>query len=65
MSRQSFARLVFIAALGLSGCSRRELRKYEDARVLMGTQVSITVYCDDAQKAAEAKKTAFARISEL
>jgi thiamine biosynthesis lipoprotein len=65
MPRRPTACLLLAAALGLSACSRRELRKYEDSRTLMGTQVSIVVYCEDAQKAAAAMKAAFARVAEL
>ncbi|MBI4669147.1 MAG: FAD:protein FMN transferase [Elusimicrobia bacterium] len=57
--------LLLITFLGLGGCSSGKLQKYQDAQVLMGTHVSITVFCNGAPKAARAMKAAFARISEL
>jgi hypothetical protein len=39
--------------LAAAGCGRVKLQKFQDARVLMGTKVEITVYCGDGQSAAE------------
>jgi len=53
------------AVTAFAGCSEKKLQKFHDERALMGTQVSITVYCEDGENAARAMEAAFARISAL
>jgi thiamine biosynthesis lipoprotein len=59
---QLFLCLIFIS---IFGCSKGEIKKYQDNQILLGTQVSITVFSEDAQKANRAIDLAFQRISEL
>ena len=65
MSYSSAARLGLLLFLGSAACSQKELKKFQDERALMGTQVSITVYCEDGEKAAGAMEAAFSKISAL
>lgn len=65
MQRKWIVGFTFLAVLSLAGCSGRQSKKYQDERALMGTRVSIVVYCDDGEKAARAMEAAFARISAL
>lgn len=65
MPYSSAARFGPLIILGLAACSQKELKKFHDERALMGTQVSITVYSEDGEKAARAMEAAFSKISAL
>ena len=65
MSRASLVRFTIIFAMASAGCSEKKPQKFHDERALMGTQVSITVFSADGEKAAKAMEAAFARISAL
>lgn len=65
MYSTSIFNFIIIAVMAFTGCSQNQLGKYQDERALMGTQVSITVYCEDGEKAARAMEAAFSKISAL
>ncbi|MBI4834664.1 MAG: FAD:protein FMN transferase [Planctomycetes bacterium] len=47
------------------GCSKAEKIKYQKDRLLLSTQISITVFAEDENKAAKVTNAAFQKISEL
>lgn len=51
--------------IGLMGCAKVEVKKYQDTRAFMGTPVSITVFAEDVDKATKAISSAYGKIAEL